>query len=369
MAFGLQDGGFVLKRLVDVRDSLVSRIEGYLGGPIDTSGNSPLGMLVGITSQGMAVVWSELSKVSDNMDPATASGDNLIDWGRRMNMYPKPAQPFATAEVQVKVDSGSITLADGTEITIDGVAFKLDGAITVNNTSYQPAGVWIAQEAGRIELGTDSGNINGVDWQFAGGVGGRNAESEDEFRIRVVERESDTGCATDVAMAQALTNMPFLIDAIVVSNRTMGTVDGMPPKSFEAIIAPVGALTSAQEMLVLDTLFETQPAGIESHAQGAHISHAYAGSIPVTVQATIATETAVDVLVEVDGTYNTQAVNDGVTSAFGVKRIGETVYASSLYCGVQGLATVVNIEVNGSNLVQGSSRVRYTLGNITVQHV
>src|SRR5699024_4957282 len=345
------------------------RIEGYLGGPIDVSGNSPLGMLVGITSQGMAVVWSELSRVSDNMDPSSASGDNLVDWGRRMNMHPKPAQPFATAEVQLKVDSGSVTLADGTEITIDGVVFELIGAVTVDNTSFQDAGVWIAQDAGRIELGADSGNVNGVEWQFAGGTGGRNAESEAEFRVRVVERESDTGCATDVAMTQALSSMPFLIDAVVVSNRTMSVVDGRPPKSFEAIIAPVGALTSAQEMLVLNTLFEMQPAGIESHAQGTHISHAYAGSIPVTVQATIATETAVDVLVEVDGAYSTQAIEDGITSAFGIRRIGETVYASSLYCGVQGLATVVNIEVNGSNLVQGSSRVRYTLGNITVQNV
>lgn len=369
MAFGLQDGGFVLKRLVDVRDSLVSRIEGYLGGPIDASGDSPLGMLVGITAQGMAVVWSELSRVSDNMDPATASGDNLIDWGRRMNMYPKQAQPYATAEVQLKVDSGSVTLADGTEITIDDVAFKLDGAVTVNNTSFQNAGVWVAQDDGRIELGADSGNVQGVDWQFAGGIGGRNAESEDEFRIRVIERESDTGCATDVAMAQALSNMSFLIDAIVVSNRTMGVVDGMPPKSFEAIIAPVGALTNVQEMLVLNTLFEMQPAGIESHAQGSLISHAYTGSIPVTVQATIATETAVDVLVEVDGAFNTQAIKDGITGAFGVKRIGDTVYASSLYCGVQGLAKVVSIDVDGSNLVQGANRVRYILGDITVQHV
>lgn len=369
MAFGLQDGGFVLKRLVDVRDSLVSRIEGYLGGPIDASGDSPLGMLVGITAQGMAVVWSELSKVSDNMDPSSASGDNLIDWGRRMGMSPKQAQPFATAEIQLKVDSGSITLADGTEITIDGVAFRLDGAVTVDNTSFQPAGVWIAQDDGRIELGSGSGSVQGVDWQFAGGTGGRNAESEDEFRVRVIERESDTGCATDVAMTQALTNMPFLIDAIVVSNRTMNVVDGRPPKSFEAVVAPVGALTSAQERLVLDTPFKMQPAGIESHAQGSLISHTYAGSIPVTVQATIATETAVDVLVEVDGAFNTQAINDGITSAFGIKRIGETVYAASLYCGVQSLATVVNIEVNGSNLVQGSSRVRYTLGDITVQNV
>ena len=369
MAFGLQDGGFVLKRLVDIKDSLVSRLEGYLGGPIDTSGNSPLGMLVGIAAQGLAVLWSELSKVSDNMDPSTSSGDNLIDWGRRFGMQPKQAQPYSTNMVQLKVDSGSETLADGTEITIDDVVFKLDGAVTVTNTSYQPLGVWIAQENGMLTVSADSGNVDGVDWQFAGGSGGRNAESEAEFRVRVANRESDTGCSTDVAMTQALSDMAFLIDAIVISNRTMGIVDGMPPKSFEAIIAPVGALTAEQERLILDTLFEMQPAGIESHAQGSTISHTYAGSIPVIVQATIATETPVDILVSVEGAYNTQAIKDGITSAFGIKRIGETVYASSLYCGVQSLANVVSIKVDGLDVKAGSNRVRYTLGDITVTNV
>lgn len=370
MAFGLQDGGFVLKRLVDIRDDLKQSVEQYLGGPIDDSGNSALGMLLGITAQGLAVLWSELSKVSDNMNPNTATGDNLLDWGRRRGLTPKPAQPMVLRDIAW---TGTGSVSAGQTIEVDNVTFVSEYSFEVQGSGNH--GVFVSVDAGRNSTAADTGTLGSLTWSVQAQTSGRDAETEAEFRTRVSRRISDTGCSTDSAISDELNKLPFLVDARVFSNRTMAEVNQMSPKSYEAVIAPASNLTDGQERLVFDLLFESQPAGIESNDPslrgwgGSVITHTYSGSVPVTVNATIAQEVPVNITVTTETTGVDDAIKSAITRGFGTRYIGESVYASELYCHVSGLAKVTAISVNGGFIANINMRQVAVLGSITVDHV
>lgn len=91
---------------------------------------------------------------------------------------------------------------------------------------------------------------------------GRYAETDDELRLRR-EQSFLTGKGTEDAIEQALlSRVAGIASAVVTSNRTMTTNgEGLPPKSFEAIV--VGGTATPNE--IAQVIWETMPAGIESY--------------------------------------------------------------------------------------------------------
>ena len=89
---------------------------------------------------------------------------------------------------------------------------------------------------------------------------GRNLESDSEYKLRRLELLQRSGVATVEGIRNKLLGVTDVIQAIVVENPLLTTdIDGRPGKSFEAIVL------GGDEQLLANTIFETKPAGIESH--------------------------------------------------------------------------------------------------------
>jgi uncharacterized phage protein gp47/JayE len=98
------------------------------------------------------------------------------------------------------------------------------------------------------------------------GVTGRNVETDAELRLRRAQTIL-AGNATDEAIKGALLNEVTGVTSVsVASNRTLVTDgDGLPAKSFEAVVSGGSNEDIAQE------IWETQPSGIESYGNQTEI--------------------------------------------------------------------------------------------------
>lgn len=91
------------------------------------------------------------------------------------------------------------------------------------------------------------------------GTTGSDQETDQELRIRTRTAQRALGRGTDEAIKGRMLVLEDVTNAIVVSNRTLATVDSRPPKSFEAVV--VGGTDED----VANELWLSQPAGIESY--------------------------------------------------------------------------------------------------------
>nr|AGS53504.1 hypothetical protein [uncultured bacterium contig00055] len=92
---------------------------------------------------------------------------------------------------------------------------------------------------------------------YATGITGRNAESDNEYRVEMKSRQKKAK-GSEIAIENALKELPGIKYARVYSNRSMETVDGIPPKSFESVVE------GGDDKEVAETIFKSGPGGIEA---------------------------------------------------------------------------------------------------------
>lgn len=89
--------------------------------------------------------------------------------------------------------------------------------------------------------------------------GGSNVESDEDYRVRILNDQGVSSAATEPALTRAIGDISGVSSVVIVQNRTFATVGSLPPKSFEAIVEGGDSQTIAQ------TIWDTQPAGIETY--------------------------------------------------------------------------------------------------------
>jgi uncharacterized phage protein gp47/JayE len=92
---------------------------------------------------------------------------------------------------------------------------------------------------------------------------GEDVESDLELRTRREESLQVTGAAVDLAIRSAIREIPGVDQALVISNRTSATVDGIPPHAFETVVHPDLGDPDFSETIA-ETIFRLQPAGIQA---------------------------------------------------------------------------------------------------------
>lgn len=85
-------------------------------------------------------------------------------------------------------------------------------------------------------------------------------ESDAAFRIRRIQELPAQGATTEPAIRAALSKVEGMLAVRVISNRTMTTIDGRPPKSVESIV--LGDATVAD---IAAAIWSKLPAGIEPY--------------------------------------------------------------------------------------------------------
>jgi uncharacterized phage protein gp47/JayE len=102
-------------------------------------------------------------------------------------------------------------------------------------------------------------NVSGLDSivNYAAGITGRDAESDTELRIEKNKRQRQAS-GNEVAIENAVKEIPGVLYARVYSNRSMDIINGRPPKSYETVA--MGGIDHA----IAQTIFEKGPAGVEA---------------------------------------------------------------------------------------------------------
>jgi uncharacterized phage protein gp47/JayE len=102
-------------------------------------------------------------------------------------------------------------------------------------------------------------NVSGLDSivNYAAGIAGRDAESDAELRIEKNKRQRQAS-GNEVAIENAVKEVPGVLYARVYSNRSMDAINGRPPKSYETVV--MGGIDHA----IAQTIFEKGPAGVEA---------------------------------------------------------------------------------------------------------
>jgi len=88
---------------------------------------------------------------------------------------------------------------------------------------------------------------------------GRFRETDAELRLRMEQREENTGTATVPAIEASVSEIPGVQGVIVTENRTMNTVNNIPPKSYETYVV------GGDEDSIAQVVWDTKPAGIETY--------------------------------------------------------------------------------------------------------
>ena len=86
---------------------------------------------------------------------------------------------------------------------------------------------------------------------------GRDIETDAEYRIRRADSLANPGAATEDAIFAAVRAVEGVTSALVVSNRTMATVNTLPPKSFESVVL------GGDDEDIAEAIWGAAPDGIE----------------------------------------------------------------------------------------------------------
>lgn len=81
MSFGIDNTGFILKRLADIKTELENSLKSDLGAGINLDSRSPLGQLVGLMAAALAAAWELAEDTYYSQYPDTAQGvplDNAV---------------------------------------------------------------------------------------------------------------------------------------------------------------------------------------------------------------------------------------------------------------------------------------------------
>lgn len=190
-------------------------------------------------------------------------------------------------------------------------------------------------------------------------VVGRNAEADNEFRLRRSQTLQVAGAGTIPAIRSRLLNLLGVTDAIIFENDSqIVDSDGRPPKSYEAIVG------GGEQQAILDLLWETKPAGIKTVGS---ISGPVVDSQGQSQTLSFSRPTEVEIYLEIDLTVNSDFPANGIAAAqnalvargntFGIGKdvivIPKLICALDMIVGIEGVVIRIGTSpgpVNSSNI-------------------
>ncbi len=264
--YGVTATGFNPMTLQDIKADLESAWRVVFGAGIDVSADSVDGQIIGIMSDRFADLWQALGAMYDAAYPDSATGvglDNVL------SMTGAVRQPASRSTVDVTlsgvpftvVPSGSIVSVDGT-----GVEFRSTGDLTIG------IGGSVTGTLEAVETGPQyapAGTLTEIETPVSGWTGctntldqtalGSNVENDPQARQRRELTIRSIGSASCDAIRAGLLNVADVTNANVFENVTDGVVDGMPARSFEAVVL------GGDDTEIVQTIWNRKPAGAPTY--------------------------------------------------------------------------------------------------------
>ncbi|PZD96406.1 hypothetical protein DNH61_07805 [Paenibacillus sambharensis] len=259
----LDKTGFKRQRFEDIYASMEEKAREVFGDNVKTSERSPLGLILRIFAWILARLWQTAESVYYSGYINTAEGTSLDRLGpfvgvsrlieqHAVGMVILTGTPGYIVQAGFRLAAGDIYFE-----TVDQVVIQTDGrvkaairAVTAGQTGNVAAGII-------TEIVNPNADVLSVT-NPAATNGGREKETDTEFRERFSLSVSAGGAATVDSIRGALLSVPGIRAATVIENASSEVMDGRSPKSFEAYV--LGG--SPNE--IGRAIFSKKAAGIES---------------------------------------------------------------------------------------------------------
>jgi uncharacterized phage protein gp47/JayE len=268
MSYGITDAGFILKRLIDIKEDMDAAYQSALGAGINIDPQSPLGQIIGISSDLLSVLWELAEAIYDSASPNKAEGSSLDDVASITNLTRLAATKSTV--------TGRISGTNGTIIPVGFVASVTGNPLSRFATieSGTIAGGYVdlafeAEETGPTQapaasLAVIETPVSGADsvTNALDADVGRDTETDSEFRIRRLTRLQKSGTAAIEGIRNALRDLDGVIQAAVYENVTMSTdIYGRPAKSIECIVS------GGDDAEIAQAIFDSKAAGIQAYGE------------------------------------------------------------------------------------------------------
>lgn len=337
----LDETGFKRKRFDDLLTEMEDKSREAFGETVNTSERSPIGILLRVFAWFLAKFWSTAEDVYNSAYISTSSGSNLDRLGPYVGIS-RILEQYATGFVTVKGTIGHMEAAGfrfGTETglyfeTVEDFKIGADGKVTVKIEAIEP-GQSSNVAAGAITIianpnpdVTEVINVEHI-------TGGREKETDPEFRSRYELSVAGGGAASLDALRGALLRLESVRAAAIIENTGMDTDDaGRPPKSFQAYVL------GGDDQIIADTIFATKSAGIETYGDIIKEVMDLAG-YPHVIKFSRAEEVAIKLSVSVKKNDRYPADGDTQIQNAIIRYIGGDDAAGSYYNGLSMGAPVI----------------------------
>jgi len=262
----LNENGFKRKTYDDLKGDMEQKAKEEFGSNINLSSRSPLGILIMIFAWFLSGVWKLAEKVYNSAFPNTATGHSLSRLGPYIGIS-RLNGDFSRLQIEITGTPNEVILSGFQAGTVNEVLFETieDAELDGNGKTVVEARALEMGAKGNVDIGTVTEIINphaNVDsiTNTTEGEGGRDQETDQEFRERFYKSTSKGGASTPESIQGTLLETNGVRDAIVEHN-ILSEVDsdGTPPHS----IAPF--VFGGTDSDVAQAIFNTKSGGIRSY--------------------------------------------------------------------------------------------------------
>jgi uncharacterized phage protein gp47/JayE len=289
--------GFKRKRFADHFSEMEAKAKEAFGERVNTTERSPLGIILRLFAWFMAMISALAEDVYNSGYIPTAEGDSLSKLGPYVGIR-RIGETYAIGEISIIGTAGYTVPLGFRGSTSSGTLFQTISAPTLDGIGAGTALIEALAPGigGNVAASTittivnPNPNITSIT-NAAPTTGGREKETDGEFRNRFALSVAGGGAATLDSMTAGLLRTPGVRAATVIENYTNAPVNGLPAKSVAAYV--LGGEAADIALTILKTKaggiepFGNQSATVKDMGGNDHImKFSYAVQVPVSLRVT-----------------------------------------------------------------------------------
>jgi uncharacterized phage protein gp47/JayE len=386
--YGITDEGFERKPHAVILQEIKDNTRLYCSEPeLTLDDKDPIGALAHTDADMFDRLWKLAELCYYGTDIQNAEGFSLFALGTLIDLARAPARKGVMKYATCNFDAGKTFAIGDLVASVQGNdANRWVNAEAVTTTTSGDYPVLFESEGTGSDYTALAGTLTVIAQRKTGwnsitnatdAVAGKDAETEDEFRISHQLAVASQGNATPNAIKREVSKVDGVIDVIVYENDTDATVGGLPPHSIQVIVWD-GAAEDADDDEIATAILK-KAGGIESYGTTDSGQGTDANGNTRTVL--FDRSEVIDLYCEIECTAPNGADEDAIKAALQGKlptRTGDTVIVFAVRAAALIVAGVTDVPVfkldtifppvNTSSNIAPSSTQRFQLdsSNITV---
>lgn len=364
--WGLSAAGFRRPSYAELLDAYEQQAKAKFGSDINLSVRSILGLMLRIYAWFSGLLWQIAEDVYNSGFVDIATGISLARIGAIIGVRPYSAAKAVgeltfTGSASTVIPKGLIVAATNKVrfVTLVDATIGADGQVTVSAQAYEVGPDGNAAAATITTIVTPIADVDTVT-NAAAFAGGRNRETEGEFRARYYRSVKRASGANTDAIREEILTVAGVQHAAVHENTTGSTnAAGLPAHSIEAVVY------GGQDLAIAAAIWARKAAGIQTYgstsvtivdASGNSQVVKFARPNPVSVWMRISNLQVATGYVASDVQARIQAALIAYVSALGV---GVSVYYTRLIEQINQVGGVVDytLAISGDGMTYGTSNV------------